>query len=116
MIHDTVRWLSTPVGYVVLTLCGFAWITACVLWPERRALKFGREVLRDILNDRLFFETEQSEEWCALLAKYGYVERVAYDPSAHGSIDHADAGDEIWFFTGAMRADAAPADASAESE
>jgi len=68
--------------------------------------KFGRAVLRHILNDRSFFEKEESEEWCALLAKYGYVERVTYDPSTHGDIDHADAGDEVWIFTEAMRADA----------
>lgn len=68
--------------------------------------EFGSAALRHILNDRSFFEKEESEEWCALLAKHGYVERVNYDPEVHGEIDFADGGDEVWIFTDAMKRDA----------
>jgi len=65
---------------------------------------FGREVLAAILADRNFFDSEESEKWCELLAKFGYAERITYDPEKHGQIDNAEPGFDVWIFTDAMRA------------
>lgn len=67
---------------------------------------FGAAVLRGILDDHDFFGSEESEGWCELMAKFGYIARQIYDPNLHGEIDFAEPGDSVWIFTDAMKRDA----------
>jgi hypothetical protein len=67
---------------------------------------FGSEVLRNILSDEFFFESEESERWCELLQRHGYVERGVWDSAKRGEHSVLEGGDEAWLFTDKMRTDA----------
>lgn len=47
-------------------------------------------------DTEFFFGDEGSDDVAEILQKYGFIERVKYDPSAHGEVECADPGDEIW--------------------
>lgn len=77
---------------------------------------FGSAVLRDILADTSFFESEESEQWCELLERHGYVERGIWDSAKHGESNVLGDGDEAWIFTEKSRRDAAGPSAAPSNE
>jgi hypothetical protein len=60
---------------------------------------FGLAMLRYFYEDEFFFETEQSEDICPILAAHGFMEWRAYDPATDGEHSILYAGDEGWFWT-----------------